>query len=63
MQEDGTEDDELILDVIRTAALSGAYRELARHYPGASGGFLKLADRHTGRVRALLEAVRLRADN
>lgn len=47
--------DSLVVELIRSAALAGAYGALARELPEAAGGLTKMRRKHSGRVAALAD--------
>lgn len=53
-------DDLLVLDLIEEACLAARYRELAREFPDASGGLLRMAAKFSASVGALADEVAFR---
>lgn len=55
MQEDGTEDDDLAIELIAAAVYAGAYSALAREFGGGGNHFQTMADRLSVRVTDLAD--------
>lgn len=60
--DEGLENDALVLELIEAAVLAGAYRSLARDMPDAAGGMLKLARKWSTKVAALADEIIEEAD-